>query len=113
MPTETDAKQLDILPRQLQERIAAGERFHLLDIREPEEWAICQIKGSQLIAMGDVSGQLHDIPDDVPIVCICHHGIRSQSVQHFLLRNDFEEVYNLIGGIDRWSKEVDPTIPRY
>jgi rhodanese-related sulfurtransferase len=54
-----------------------------------------------------------ELDPDQPIVCICHHGVRSASVAQALDRLGFDAVYNLVGGLDRWSREVDPAFPRY
>ncbi len=89
----------------------------LLDVREPWEaqLASLQVPGvrSQLMPMGQVPAQFETLEASQPIVCYCHHGVRSLQVVAFLQRAGFESVYNLAGGIDAWSTEVDPAVPRY
>jgi len=89
----------------------------LLDVREPWEaqLASIQIDGvhSQLMPMGQVPARFEELDAMQPIVCYCHHGVRSLQVVAFLQRAGFESVYNLAGGIDAWSTEVDPAVPRY
>jgi rhodanese-related sulfurtransferase len=89
----------------------------LLDVREPWEFALAAINISGLetrsMPMGNVQSQLHELDPAQPVVCICHHGMRSAQVVAFLERQGFEAAYNLAGGIDAWSQQVDPQIPRY
>ena len=85
----------------------------LLDVREPQEWAICRIEGSQLMPMQTVPVRLVELNPEDEIVCICHHGMRSAQVAHYLERNGFDNVFNLTGGVDAWATQVDPAMPRY
>lgn len=86
----------------------------LLDVREPIEFSMAQIDGSVLMPMGDVPSRAHqELDPDQPIVVLCHHGARSLSVTMWLRDQGFEHVQSLAGGIDRWSKFIDPTVPRY
>jgi len=89
----------------------------LLDVREPWEVALAAIRlpGVQAmnIPMGEIPSRLAELPPTQAIVCICHHGVRSLQVAAFLERQGFETVCNLAGGIDAWSMQVDPNVPRY
>ncbi|MBW8831093.1 MAG: sulfurtransferase [Burkholderiales bacterium] len=89
----------------------------LLDVREPWEVELASISlpgvAAKHIPMGSIPDRLDDLEPSQSIVCICHHGVRSLQVVAFLERHGFESVYNLAGGIDAWSVEVDPTVPRY
>jgi len=86
----------------------------LLDVREPWEYQIAHIPGSTLMPMGDVPSRAHvELDPDAPIVVICHAGVRSMNVTHWLRENGFENAQSLRGGIDAWSREIDPKIPRY
>jgi rhodanese-related sulfurtransferase len=98
---------------QLQARLGAGDDLVLLDVREPQEFAIGHIEGSLHVPMGDLAVRHTELDPDRPTVCICHHGIRSASVAAALEGFDFRELYNLTGGLERWSLEVDPSMPRY
>ena len=102
-----------LTPRELKERLDAGEELVLLDVREPEELAICALEGALAIPMGELSARLAELDPDRPLVCICHHGIRSANVALALEQLDFTSLYNLTGGIDRWAREVDPAMRRY
>ena len=89
----------------------------LLDVREPWETAIAAIHVEGLrtlqIPMGQIPGRLGELDPAQPVVCICHHGVRSAQVVAFLERQGFAAAYNLAGGIDAWSEQVDPGVPRY
>jgi len=85
----------------------------LLDVREEWEFQTCHIHDSLLIPMGDISNQLNQLNKEQTIIVICHHGMRSLQVAHYLESNGFEHVVNLKGGIDAWAREVDNTMPIY
>ncbi len=89
----------------------------LLDVREPWEVELGTIRvpGSTTLAwpMNSIPARLAELDPAQPIVCICHHGMRSAQVVAFLERQGYEAVYNLAGGTDAWSHQVDATLPRY
>ena len=89
----------------------------LLDVREPWEFALAAIRiddvQTLLMPMNSVHQRLGELDRSQPVVCICHHGARSAQVVAFLERQGFEAVYNLAGGIDAWSAQVDARVPRY
>ena len=85
----------------------------LLDVREPWEHDKARIAGSQLVPMGQVQARLAELDDEKEVVAICHHGGRSMQVAMFLDKNGFPRVHNLAGGIDAWSRTVDPSVPLY
>ncbi len=101
---------------ELHERCAAMAPL-LLDVREDWEVALAAIRppGATLrhIRMGEIPQRLAELPAGRPIVCLCHHGVRSQQVAAFLERRGFEQVFNLSGGIDAWACQVDPSVARY
>ncbi len=86
----------------------------LLDVREPWEYETARLPDSTLMPMGDIPSRAHaELDPDAPIVVLCHHGARSLSVTMWLRAQGFEHVQSLAGGIDQWSRTVDPGIPRY
>jgi rhodanese-related sulfurtransferase len=86
----------------------------LLDVREPWEAQFASLPGATLMPMGDIPSRAHqELDPDQPIVVLCHHGARSLSVTMWLRDQGFEHVQSLAGGIDRWSRFIDPTVPRY
>lgn len=85
----------------------------LLDVREPWEYERARIDGSRLVPMRELPARVAEIDDDKEVVAICHHGGRSMQVAMFLERQGFRRVHNLMGGIDAWSRTVDPSVPTY
>ena len=106
-------EECDIDVRQLAEMRHKGTPHTLLDIREPEELAVCVIDGSVTIAMQDVPNELSGLTREDPLIVVCHHGMRSAMVTAFLRKNGFDNAWNLAGGIDAWARHVDPDMPRY
>lgn len=101
-------------PRELQRRLEdSSEKPLLLDVREPFEFSICHIDDSIHIPMNQVPLQLNRLDSTRDIVVVCHHGIRSEQVGHFLVQQGFEKVTNLSGGIDAWAADVEPDMARY
>lgn len=102
-------------PRELAMRLESGDPVYLLDVRKPEEHVICQLPNSTLIPLADLLSRMAEIqpPDGVPIVVYCHHGIRSQTGAALCERAGLFPVYSLAGGIEAWSLQVDPSVPRY
>ena len=87
--------------------------FLLLDVREHVEYQIAQVEGSLLIPMGEIPSRLQDLDPDAHIVTMCHAGVRSMNVAVWLRDQGFERVQSMRGGIDAWSRTVDPNVPRY
>lgn len=85
----------------------------VLDVREPWELALAKLPGAQHLPMGLVPGALDSIDASRPVVCLCHHGMRSLQVAHFLERQGFDDVYNLTGGIHAWATQQDPSVGVY
>jgi rhodanese-related sulfurtransferase len=110
-------------PRQLQALAAAGSDGHgappplLLDVREAWEFVRAAIRIDGLrtlhIPMNEIPARLAQLDPAQAVVCICHHGVRSAQVVAFLERHGHSAAYNLAGGIDAWSEQVDPAVPRY
>lgn len=106
----------EISNRELKELLASEGKTAvvLLDVREPWEHEEARIEGSVLIPMGDVPGRANqELDPERRIVAFCHHGVRSMSVTAWLREQGFEQAQSLRGGIDAWSREVDPSVPRY
>ena len=103
----------EINPEQVKELRERGEKFVLLDVREPEEYAIAQIEGSTLIPMDQVPARQQELDPDEHIVVVCHHGVRSLNVTHWLRQQGFEKAQSMRGGIHRWSRFVDSKVPTY
>lgn len=100
---------------ELAAKMDAGEPIYLLDIRQPWEHAMAALPGSVLIPLPELLGRAAEIqlPDGALLVAYCHHGIRSLSAAALLEQLGFGSVASLAGGIDAWSSQVDPRVPRY
>ena len=85
----------------------------VLDVREPWEVATVALPGSVAIPMGQITTRADELDTARPVVCLCHHGMRSMQVAGYLERRGFSDVWNLTGGIDAWSRQVDPSVPTY
>lgn len=99
--------------RELKQKMDARETFTLVDVREPYEYEIARIEGSRLIPLGELETRVSDLPRTGTLVLQCHSGGRSEHATRLLQEAGFENVYNLEGGIDAWSVEIDPAVPRY
>lgn len=103
----------ELSPTELKSKLDAGSSLVLLDVREPFERATAAIEPSLHIPMGDIPSRVQDLDPDQHIVVYCHHGVRSLNVTSWLRQHGFETVQSLRGGIDRWSREIDPKVPLY
>jgi rhodanese-related sulfurtransferase len=105
---------LEISVDQLKALLASEHPPLLLDVREPWEYETASISGSKLIPMNEVPGRAFtELDEDQPIAVLCHHGARSLSVAVWLRNQGFEKAQSVAGGIDHWSRAIDPTVPRY
>ena len=102
-------------PTDLAEKIRSTNPPRLLDVRQPEEHAFVALPNSTLIPLGELLSRVDELEDwkDDEVVVYCHHGIRSAQAVAQLRAMGFADVHNLAGGIDRWTSEVEPTLPRY
>src|SRR5271166_4606443 len=104
----------EISATELQSLRDAGREFTVLDVREPWEFDTARIAGSKHIPMGEVPARFNqELDPEDHIVVVCHHGVRSMNVTAWLRQQGFEKVQSLRGGIDRWSREIDATVPVY
>ncbi|MDX2178782.1 MAG: rhodanese-like domain-containing protein [Bryobacteraceae bacterium] len=107
---------LEIAPAELKKRLEAGEKIHLIDVREPHEHAAARIEGSRLVPMNTVPANLQELDSmaaEAPLIVYCHHGMRSLNTANWLRGQGVENCQSLAGGIDLWSVSVDPGVPRY
>ncbi|HLT34629.1 MAG TPA: Grx4 family monothiol glutaredoxin [Enhygromyxa sp.] len=111
-PPEVRAISVRELARRLKEAEAAGTPLQLYDVRTPGERAIAAIPGGVLLD-AEVAEQIDTLARDTPLYFHCHHGGRSQRAAEHFIGLGFREVYNVTGGIDAWSQEVDPSVERY
>jgi len=101
-----------ITPEDVKAMLDGGEDFWFLDVRTPAEVAQAKIDSAKLLTK-DVFTEINELPKDTKLVFHCHHGMRSfQAAEHFTARG-FKNVFNMTGGIDAWSNQVDPSVPKY
>jgi rhodanese-related sulfurtransferase len=107
---------LEVPPREVQQRLEAGEKLFLIDVREPYEHQTANIEGAELIPMRTVPMNLAALETrsgEGTLIVFCHHGVRSLRVVHWLREQGVEVCQSMSGGIDLWSAEIDPGVPRY
>jgi len=105
---------LEITVAQTKELLASPKPPVLLDVREQWEYDTAHIDGSTLIPMNEVPARaFKELDEDSPILVLCHHGARSLSVAVWLRNQGFEQAQSVAGGIDAWSRMIDPAVPRY
>lgn len=103
----------EITPAALARQMAAGDALELIDVREPHEWQIARLPGARLIPLGSLETAIATLDATRKTVVLCRSGARSAKAVRTLRRAGFDDVWNLAGGILRWSKDVDPTVPSY
>jgi len=106
-------REIQIRPEELASALKTGQKPQLLDVRTPEEHAIARIEGARLVTEALAREVVERWPKDTPVVLHCHLGERSVEAAFFLMGQGFPNVRSLAGGIDAWSAQVDPAVPRY
>lgn len=103
----------DLDPTALSARLKKGDTPVLLDVREQWEFDTAALPGATLMPLGSLQQRVAELDKDADYVVYCHHGGRSAMAAQFLRSQGFARVANLEGGIEEWSVQVDPTVPRY
>lgn len=104
----------EITPEELKQKLDVGADITVLDVREPWEYQAAHVEPSTLIPMDQVPARVHqELDPEEHIVVMCHHGVRSANVAAWMQQQGFERVQSLRGGIDAWSRQVDPKVPTY
>jgi adenylyltransferase/sulfurtransferase len=104
---------LQISAKEVSERIARGDKLLLVDVREQWEYYLCRIPGAKLIPLGTIPASLNALLDTDDLILYCHHGMRSLDAAVWLRQQGVESAKSMAGGIERWSAEIDPSVPRY
>lgn len=100
-------------PRELAARLGGPQPPTIIDVREPWEHRLAHIAGARLVPLGTLPAALSTFDPNVDYVLLCHHGVRSLTGLHLLRERGLTRVAHLAGGIDAWSTDVDPDVPRY
>lgn len=103
----------ELHPAVLASRLTSGAAITVIDVREPWEWETARLAVARHIPLGQFARAATSLERSDEIVIYCHHGVRSRAAANYLAEQGFTRLWNLSGGIDRYSLEVDPTIPRY
>jgi len=106
----------EVTPAEVQERRSNGEPLILIDVRRPDEHLITRIETAELIPMDTVPQRLNDLEEMAEqgaLIVFCHHGVRSATVVNWLRGQGVANSQSMAGGIDRWSLEIDSSVPRY
>jgi sulfur-carrier protein adenylyltransferase/sulfurtransferase len=99
--------------QELKRRMDAREAFQLIDVREPFEYEIARIDGAKLIPLGEIGERFEELQEEQPIIVHCHSGQRSAQAVRLLRQRGFTNAFNLEGGIDAWSDQIDSSVPKY
>ena len=105
--------ELEISPVEVKTRMDRGEKLVLTDVREPWEYELCRIEGAKLMPLGSLAANVNDLLGVDEVICYCHHGMRSLDAAAWLRFQSIDNAKSLSGGIERWSTDVDPHVPRY
>jgi rhodanese-related sulfurtransferase len=104
---------IEISPQEVKQRLDRGEKLFFVDVREPWEYETTRIEGSKLIPMREIPANLAALESAEDVILFCHHGMRSLDAAAWLRSQGVEAARSMAGGIDRWSTEIDPRVPRY
>jgi len=104
---------VELTPQEVKAKRDRGEKFLLIDVREPWEVQLVGLKEAMHIPMEDIPWRVEELNREDEIVVFCHTGVRSGMVTQWLRAQGFERVWNLQGGIDAWARTVDPSLRRY
>ena len=107
---------MEVNPEEDRRRIDSGERICLIDVREPNEFQQARIEGAELIPMRTVPAALQQLgakAGEGTLIVFCHHGVRSLNVVSWLREQGVAACQSMSGGIDQWSRQIDPNVPRY
>ncbi len=106
----------EVTPQLAHELLSAQSKAVLIDVREPQEFALSRLDYGLLIPMQTIPAELQKLEalaDEKDLLILCHHGVRSLQVTAWLRARGLENCYSIAGGIDRWSREIDSAVPTY
>ncbi|HKV27216.1 MAG TPA: rhodanese-like domain-containing protein [Candidatus Acidoferrales bacterium] len=111
--TEDSFASLEIAPAEVKQQLDRGEKLFFVDVRESWEHQLCHIEGSKLIPLGQIPASLQEFEAADSVILFCHSGRRSLDAATWLRSQGIAGARSMTGGIDRWSQEIDPRVPRY
>ena len=104
---------IEVTPREVSARLERGDKFLFVDVREKWEYEASHIEGSVLVPLREIPAHLQRLETEADVVFFCHHGVRSMDAAVWLRSKGVAGARSMAGGIDRWTTEVDPQVPRY
>ena len=104
---------IEVLPREVRQRLERGEKFLFVDVREKWEHDTARIEGAKLIPLREIPAHVSELEEAEDVVLFCHHGMRSLDAAAWLRSQGVAGARSMSGGIDRWAVEIDPRVPRY
>ncbi|MCA0377678.1 MAG: sulfurtransferase [Gemmatimonadetes bacterium] len=102
-----------LTPREVAARLASDTPPRIIDVREVWEYDIAHLPNSTLVPLSTLPGVADGLDRDVTYALLCHHGMRSEMAARWMAQHGFTRLINIDGGIDAWSDDVDPSLPRY
>lgn len=105
--------QIEVTPREVSERLVRGEKFLFVDVREKWEYDVSRIETAELISLREIPANIARLEEAGEVVLFCHHGMRSLDAAAWLRSQGVTGARSMAGGIERWSVEIDPRVPRY
>jgi rhodanese-related sulfurtransferase len=106
-------QQTQISPKEVAARLHSGEQIPLIDVRSREEWDAVHVEGATFFTQELMQEIMSEWPKDREIIFVCHHGVRSLDAASYFAGHGFQHVRSMSGGLDAWSLDVDPELPRY
>ncbi|MFZ0211428.1 MAG: rhodanese-like domain-containing protein [Candidatus Acidiferrales bacterium] len=104
---------IEVAPNEVKQSLDRGDKLLFVDVREPWEHQLCSIDGSQLMPLGQIAANLPVFENAENVIVFCHSGRRSLDAAAWLRAQGISSARSMAGGIDRWSREIDPNVPRY
>ena len=105
--------ELQITPTDVKARLDRGDKLTFVDVREQWEYDLCRIEGAKLVPLGSLAASVDTLLGADEVICYCHHGMRSLDAAAWLRFQGVEKAKSMSGGIEQWSVDIDPEIPRY
>jgi rhodanese-related sulfurtransferase len=103
----------NLSPQELKSIMDSGEQFRLIDVREQWEFEIAKLDNSELLPLSNFINLSSSLNPEEKLIIYCHHGTRSYNACQYLAKKGFSNLFNLNGGINAWSKEIDSNVPQY
>lgn len=103
----------NIKPEELKQRLDAGEKILILDVRQPDEHQVCRLPNDTLIPLMELPQRAGELKTEDEIIVYCHTGNRSSTAVYYLRQMGFKRARNLMGGVEAWATRIDPSMARY